>query len=163
VFSRGGRTYLAEESGVRSLALGEALRSNGTSVVVLACDDQAICAPEIVDVATGRRRRLAPVPDPYDGLGMSVLISEDSERLAVLGYGTGQLLTLYDAGGRVVGPTEVLAAETEPRWLPNDLGLVVPAAGEGVLWISLGPDGLSVERIGALSGVSGEFVFVIPA
>lgn len=162
VFSRGGRTYLAEESGVRPLAQGEALGSNRSSVVVLACDDDAVCAPEIVDVATGRVVRLAPIPNPFE-LGVSVLLSDAGDRLAILTYyGAGQSLAIYDLSGQVIGTVDDLAVQNPPRWLPDDLGLVAAVAGSGVVRISVADGGAFVEPITALDGQFGDFVYVIP-
>ena len=162
VFSRGGRTYLAEESGVRPLALGEALGSNGSSVVVLACDDEAACAPEIVDVTTGHAVRLAPIPNPFE-MGVSVLLSDAGDRLAIVTYyGSGQSLTIYDLTGRVIGSIDDLAVQGMPRWLPDDLGLVAALAGSGVARISVVEGGAIVEPITALEGRFGDFVYVIP-
>ena len=162
VFSRGGRTYLAEESGIRPLALGEALGSNGSSVVVLACDDEAACAPEIVDVATGRAVRLAPIPNPFE-LGVSVLLSDTGDRLAIVTYyGSGQSLAIYDLNGRVIAGIVDLAVQNLPRWLPDDLGLVARVVGSGVARISIADGGAVVEPISALDGQFGDFVYVIP-
>ncbi|MGH9274632.1 MAG: hypothetical protein ACRDZU_08290 [Acidimicrobiales bacterium] len=163
VFSRGGRTYIAEETGIRPLALGEALRSNGSSVVVLACNDQAECAPEIVDVTTGSTQRLSPIPNPFE-MGISVLLSDAGDHLAIATYhGSGQSLQIYDRTGRTLGTIDDLSVKNEPRWLPNDLGLVAAVeSGGGVVRISVGPDGLLVEPIAALEGEFGDFVYVIP-
>lgn len=162
VFSRGGRTYLADESGVRPLALGEALRTNRTSVVVLACDDRAECAPEIVDIATGAVRRLAPVPNPYE-MGISVLLSDEGD-LAIVSYrGDGQALQVYGAAGQIVAEIDV-TSQSEPRWLPAGMGLVAPANdGSGVVRLSLiEGGGVLAEPVVAFAGEYGDFLYVIP-
>jgi hypothetical protein len=162
VFSRGGRTYLAEESGIRPLALGEALGSNGSSVVVLACDDEAVCAPEVVDVATGRAVRLPPIPNPFE-MGVSVLLSDTGDRLAIVTYyGSGQSLAVYDLNGRVIAAIDDFTVQNLPRWLPDDLGLVATVAGSGVARISIAEGGVVVEPISALGGQLSDFVYVIP-
>lgn len=161
VFSRGGRTYVGEASGIRPLALGDALRINRTSVVVLSCDDQAVCAPEIVDIASGSSRRLAPIPNPYE-MGIVVLLSDDGD-LAVGSYQERlQSLQLYDAEGRAVGAVDV-SPQGEPRWLPNGMGLVAMSIdGRGVVRISLADGGVVEEPIVALGREFAEFLYVIP-
>jgi hypothetical protein len=163
VFSRSGRTYLAEESGIRPLAVGEALSTNASSVVVLACDDAAVCAPEIVDVATGRAHRFATVANAFE-MGVSVTLSDGGDHLAVLTYnGRGQSLQVYDRDGRVVGAIDDLAVQNQIRWLPDDLGLVAYLADSGIAWISISADGARIEPIGAFERrYRDEFVFVIP-
>lgn len=163
VFSRGGRTYVADESGIQPLALGDALRTNRTSVVVLSCDDQAECAPEIVDIATGRSRRLAPMPIPYE-LGVNVLLSEAGELATVTYEGSGQSLHIYDAAYEVVGTFEHLSSQSDPRWLPNGLGLVATGyrSGGGVVRLSLADGDVVAEPIPAFDGQFGEFLYVIP-
>jgi len=163
VFSRGGRTYVADESGVRPLALGEALRSNRTSVVVLSCNDQAVCAPEVVDIATGRSHRLAPIMNPYE-MGINVLLSDDGGIATVTYEGSGQTLQIYGAEGQVVGTVEHLSSDSEPRWLPGGLGLVTIGhrGSRGVVRISWTDGGAVVEPVTALDGQFGDFVYVIP-
>ncbi len=164
VFSRGGRTYTADESGIRALAPGNALRTNRTSVVVFSCDDQAVCAPDVVDIATGSSRRLPAMPDPYE-MGINVMLADDGS-LAIVSYrDAGQSLQLFDPAGREIGTVTDLSAPGEPRWLPGGLGLVAPASGGGgVVRISFVEDGggILVEPIAAFDGHYGEFLYVIP-
>ena len=61
-FTVGGRTYHATGSGVRPLGNGELLAATADAVVVLACDDQARCAPERIAVESGRKVRMEPTP-----------------------------------------------------------------------------------------------------
>jgi hypothetical protein len=162
VLSRGGRTYLVGEDGVQPLAQGEALRSAGNVVVVLACDDEAVCAPELHDLETGRTRRLEAIPTGYD-FGVSLVISDDGRRVAAVTYmGAGASLTVYDGAGRIVGTTDTMNAQSEPAWLPGGLGLVVPDAGRGVLWISERGGELTADELPALADQYGDFVYVIP-
>lgn len=162
VFSRAGRTYLVDDAGVRPLARGDALQSTPNTVVVVACDDSAICKPELVDVGTGRARRLSEIPYRYEA-GMSVLLSDDGDQLVTVTYeGSRQSLRFHDREGRVLGTVDDLAIRGQPRLLPSDLGLVAAVDGLGVVRIFLTEAGAVVEPIAALQGDFADTVHVIP-
>lgn len=162
VFSRGGRTYVAGESGVRPVADGEARATNTGAVVVIACDDAAVCAPAVVDVATGRARRISAVRTPPE-LGATVLLTDDGRRLLVVSYaGQEADLAVYDETGGLLGRVEGLVAGVEPRWLPDGRGLIAVHARFGPVHIVLGLDGLGLVPITALARDQIAFLLVIP-
>jgi len=148
VFVSGGRVYVADAEGVRPIAVGDALRSTATEVLVHSCDDAARCAPVVVDLSTGRTTRLDRLGGVYNA-GQSLLVSPD--RIASVGYGPSSFvvgpsttITIADRSGRVIGTVEVPTTRGEPTWLPGDLGLVVPTE-EGASRVFESGGGLVVE------------------
>lgn len=159
VFSRGGRTYLADSSSVRPIALGDALSASGDRLVVLACDDDAVCAPEVIDLAADRPQRLTAIANPFE-YAVSVVIADDG-RLAVITYASaGPSLVLVDRTGRVAGPFDGIDLDNDPAWLPGDLGLIA-AGPDGFVRIFETDGGLVSEPIAALEGRHGHVVYVI--
>lgn len=158
VFTTGGRVYIGGEGGVRPLMVGELLDAAAGRIVVLACDDAAVCTPQVRDLAAGGSTSFSAIRDPYQ-LGIGVTLSA-SGGLAVLSYQRGTY-TLYDPGGRSLGSVSGISPQGEPAWLPGDLGVVVAGAG-GIRWITPAGGGLASQELPALSGLYGDAVFVIP-
>lgn len=158
VFTAGGRTYLARPEGVAQLGVGEVFSVADPFVVLFTCDERAVCAPEVVDTRTGRRRTLRGVqsPRPY---AISVLVSPTGS-VAVARHEGERGLTIYDASGGRVGTAPGYLADVPLRWLPGGAGLV--SAGRPTSIIR--PDGAG-ELVGQpIPGVSSQadVVLVIP-
>jgi hypothetical protein len=160
VFTAGGRAYLARPDGVQQLAVGEVLSVADPYVVLYTCDEDAVCAPEVLDTGTGRRHSLPPIPSPYQ-YGTSAFVSSSGE-VAVASYQQQPSLTIYDASGRTIGTSVDFFLSGEVRWLPGHAGLVT-ALHPGVSLIrSDGAGGLTWDRIEGVADVLADLVFVIP-
>lgn len=158
VFTVGGRVYLAGEGGVQPLMVGEVLDAAAGRIAVLTCDDEAVCTPEVRDMATGRSTRFDSIHDPYQ-FGIGVTLSS-SGALGVLSYQVGTY-RLYEPGGRELGSIDGISSQGEPAWLPGDLGVLV-AGPAGVRWVAPTRDGLVSQEPLALEGLSGDIIYVIP-
>lgn len=158
VFTVGGRVYLAGERGVQPLMVGEVLDAAAGRIAVLTCDDEAVCTPEVRDLATGRSTRFESIHDPYQ-FGIGVTLSR-SGALGLLSYQVGTY-RLYEPGGRELGSIDGISPQGEPAWLPGDLGVLVSGPA-GVQWIAPTTDGLVSREVPALDGLYGDVIFVIP-
>ena len=79
-----GRIFLIEDGGdVRPIAEGRGLAAGGNQVAAYSCDDVLQCGLEVIDVATGDSRRIAPPPGtaPYEYTQAS--FSPDGSLLAI--------------------------------------------------------------------------------
>ena len=164
MFSRGGRTYLAEASGIRPAHLGGcAAQQRHLAWSCCPATTEAVCAPEVVDLTTGASRRLAPIPNPYE-MGISVLLSDD-----------GDIAIVHLSGERAD------AAALRRRWSPRRTASTTcqhraSRAGCRAGWVWWLPrataaascgspsidGGVLVEPIGAFDGLLGDFLYVIP-
>ena len=127
VLGRGGRAYLADEEGIRPLAVGQVLGAAGNAVVLLSCDDLAVCAVELRPLGGGGPTELSPVEGPED-FGFETASSTDG-KLVLQRYGNEAIaeeLAFFAADGRRLGSLEGAtgAFVGTIRWLPGDLGLV---------------------------------------
>jgi hypothetical protein len=158
VFTVGGRVYLAGEGGVQPLMVGEVLDAAAGRIAVLTCDDEAVCTPEVRDMATGRSTRFESIHDPYQ-FGIGVTLSS-AGALAVLWY-QGETYRLYDSNGQELGSIDGISSQGEPAWLPGDLGVLV-AGPAGLRWVARTRDGLVSQEPPALDGLYGDIIYVIP-
>lgn len=159
VFSTGGRTYLADGSGVAPLVDGNVVHVSGDRVVRDVCNDEAICTTEVLNLQTGAVTSFDTTPD-VSLYGRNVLIAPDG-RVAVIVYGpTGSTLVVYGSNGREVGRVE-LRQGTEPAWLPGGHGLVAVGNGLRPERIFDRNSQLVSEPIPALEGLLGERIVVI--
>lgn len=158
VFTAGGRIYLARSEGVQQLGVGEALAVEDPFVVVVACDERAECAPEVIDIRTGRRRTVPGVGNPHQ-YGIGVLVSPTGE-VAVTDYDGARGLSVYDASGRLAGASAGYLAELPMRWLPNGAGLV--AAGQPLAIVRPDGEGGLVREVIKGVDLRPDLVFVIP-
>lgn len=158
VFTAGGRTYLAGAEGVRPLGVGDTLSVADPFVVLLACDERAECAPEVINTRTGRRRTLRGVSSPHP-YSVSVIVSSAGE-VAVAQHEDERGLSVYDTSGRIVGRSAGYLADVSVRWLPGGAGLV--AAGRPLSIVR--PDGAGGLVSQLIQGVrlSADLVLVIP-
>lgn len=158
VFTSGGRTYLARAEGIEQLGVGDVLAVADPFVVILTCDEQAVCGPEVLDTRTGRRRALEGASSRHQ-YGISVTVSPAGE-VAVAQRDQERGLTVYDASGRIVGTAAGYLADVPLRWLPGGAGLV----GAGRPLSLIGSDGAGglVSRFVTGVDFSADVVFVIP-
>lgn len=158
VFTAGGRTYLARPEGIQPLGVGEALSVADPFVVLLACDDRARCAPEVIDTRTGRRRSLRGAHTPHQ-YGTSVVVSASGE-VAVTQYDQARGLSVFDASGRLIGTSAGYLADLPMRWLPGGEGLL--AAGQPLAIIRADGSGGLVRVPIEGADLRADLFFVIP-
>ncbi len=136
VFDRGGRVYLANEQGVRPIAVGSSMGVIGDDLLVLGCDDDADCAV-VRQPVDGRASSLVFDVADVENVGYDSSTAADG-RIALTTYGgeAGQSLLLFAADGTPLGTLDGAASPVDgpPRWLPDDLGLIATDRG-GVQWI----------------------------
>jgi hypothetical protein len=163
VLSRGGRAYLADEDGVRSIATGFVMGATADAVLLLACDDQAACALELRPLDGGRPTELLTFPGIED-MGFEASVSRDGD-LGVMGFG-GQdgapTLWLFTRDGRAMGSYDTSSEVygNGPRWLPDGLGLLVLRGGRPE-WIRFRDGIWVVQPTPALEGLRAETALVI--
>jgi len=161
LLDRGGRVYLADEAGIRPIAVGWTVGVMGDDVLLISCDDEAVCALTRQGVDGGGARALIDGID-VDRIGFDA-ISADDGRIALMSYGEdGQSLLLFDAAGRSLGTLEGGAAgfNEMPRWLPGDRGMLYVAGSTGY-WIRWRDGEWVSEPIPGLEGISSEVALVI--
>ncbi len=103
-FSAGGRSFFLDEDGVRPLADGELLGSVANGVVVLTCDDEAQCAPELVEPETGRAVRLG---EPDTTTRGHVVVPGGQGDIAIVSFSNVASLAWYSPDGRFLGNLEL--------------------------------------------------------
>ena len=168
---RGGRVYVADEAGIRPVAVGYL---NGTSAMMR------------WSWPVTRRRRAPSGRQPTDGGSSRALLAiEDPDleyheavtapdgRVAVVGYAhdprqrqphhrcsTPRARRSTDRRGPRVAPAARWRPEGTPQWLPDDLGLVVRTAG-ALGWLR--PDGSewTARRDPLVAGTSDASFFVV--
>ena len=161
LLDRGGRVYLADEAGIRPIAVGWTVGVMGDDVLLISCDDEAVCALTRQAVDGGATRALIDRID-VDRIGFDA-ISADDGRIALMSYGEdGQSLLLFDAAGRSLGTLEGGATgfNEMPRWLPGDRGMLYVAGSTGH-WIRSADGEWVSEPIPGLEGISSEVALVI--
>jgi hypothetical protein len=134
LFERGGRVYLADEGGVRPVAIGQVVGAVGDLMLLFTCDDDARCGAELREVGGGGGRQL-PIEGSLDG-GFEITTHVDG-RFVVTAYGSdgGIEMTLFEADGTLVGPLGSDPSLSGPlSWLPGDAGLVGTRNGR-VVWM----------------------------
>lgn len=159
VFTAGGRTYLGRSFGVEPVAQGNALAASARQVVVLACDDGAVCRPGRHDLDTGETLLYVPIPDPFN-YDVSAVLAPDG-RLVEVTYGASNTISLFTADGQLLGQTNAPGLQGDPVWLPDALGLLAPT-GSGVRRVRAVDGEVVLEPIPALAGTSGGVPYVIP-
>ena len=163
VLSRGGRVYAADGDGVRAIATGWSVGTNGDAAVVATCDEAARCTLERQPVDGGPSTVIADVGDPdsqylesFEGPAgeLALLISDPT--------GADQELRLFapDGGGLGTVEIEIGSVSTGARWLPDDLGLLV-GTNRGVEWVRPDGKGWSMEPLDLDEGRRAEFFFVV--
>jgi len=165
VVERGGRVYLVDEAGVRPIAVGWTVGVSGDALVVLACDDEAVCEMQRRTADGARPAVLFEVPDP-ETAGFDSSTAVDG-RTVLLTYGDpgdgGQVLHFLAADGGSLGslPSSSGAGlNGVPRWLPGDHGLVAPGP-MGMEWVHRQGAGWTSVDAPALKGLSTDLVLVI--
>lgn len=171
VFGVGGRTYLSAPEGARLLTDGTPHAASPTEVAVLTCDDQARCAPAIVDVASGTTRPGPAMPgasesSPWmslapDGRLATIPTSVGSDQWTGFGYGPPSITVSVTGRTGATASVEVLSLRSAPVWLPGDLGLVA-VTGYGVTRIFGSGDTLATERIPSVGPQRDDSIFVVP-
>jgi hypothetical protein len=157
LYEAGGRVYLASATGIRSLGAGDLQDSNATQVAVLGCDATSECAAEVIDVASGVKRRGPVIPGAASG-GYSILLSPDGW-LAVTHSEPKFTVSLTDPTGRTsqIGVSDLRA---DPAWLPGDLGLIA-LTGSGIIRFFERDGQIFTERVGDLRPGFGEDTLVV--
>jgi hypothetical protein len=162
LLSRGGRVYFVDEGGLRALAVGWVLGTAGNAALVLGCDVDGSCNLRRFQSTGASQSVLEDIGDP-DSVYFDGYESPDG-RLALLqsdNLGADQQVLLFDPDGRSIGVAEIDVASMSapPRWLPDDLGLVI-GTGRGLEWIRPDGSGWSLVPID-LPDRSPELLFVI--
>lgn len=161
-----GRTFLVDESGPRALAIGEPRAARGRTVLVVTCDDEARCAPSVVDVITGRTRQLHPPGGPGEtsALDNAYDISPDGQVLEVTFAGGSTQVSFYDRDGTPRGSASATVDLYAPaQWLPDGLGVVALSGGTRLLtWVHLVGDTVDVELVSNIALEPPDSVYVIP-
>ena len=106
LFDRGGRVYLADETGVEDLAVGDLIGVAGSSPVIFTCDADASCGVELLHPSGERIRRLAI---EHPSIDLAADISSDAlGRFAMVTYGPedGPLISLFEPDGRLLATVE---------------------------------------------------------
>jgi hypothetical protein len=163
VIERGGRVYVANEDGIRPLAVGWTVGTTEHDLLVLSCDDDASCGVGRHPVDGSTATRLVEVVDVENTGYESSTALDGRFALMATDYGAGdQSLLLFAPDGRPqgqlsVGPSGYVAPL---RWLPDDLGLVATGNNQ-VHWIRPRDGRWISQEVPALQGISAEIVFLV--
>jgi hypothetical protein len=166
LFGRGGRVYLATESGTEALATGYLVGAVGSSVLIFTCDDDASsCGIDLRTTSGTLIRRLA-VEDWLPDAGWRVSSAKDGHFALVTAPASGPTaapdatvvpdatITLFEPGGKTIATIRVRGSMSEGAiWLPDGAGLV-GARNNRIVWIHQTGDGWVVEAIPGLSSIS---------
>ena len=160
-----GRVYLADEGGVRPVAVGDLVGAVGSSFLVFACDDDATSCGIDLRAATGRLIRRLDVEASSPELGSAVSRAADGRFAVVTRHlsaeGDISVVTLHEPDGTTVATVEVLGyLPFAPGWLQGDAGLVGALNGQ-IVWIHPTPDGWVVDVVPGLTSVQSEGVLPI--
>jgi hypothetical protein len=163
VVERAGRVYLSDEGGVHPLAVGYALGVVEDDLMLVTCDDDAVCGIERRPVDGGPARTFLADVD-IDSVGYESITASDG-RIAMVGYGgeTGQTLALFDGDGRslgTVGDDSSVFFSGPPRWLPDGLGLV-SSMGDGTRWTHERDGEWVSEPVPALDDLPAELILIL--
>jgi hypothetical protein len=160
LFERGGRVYLADEGGVRPVAIGQVVGAVGDLMLLFTCDDDARCGAELREVSGRGGRRLA-IEGSLNG-GFEIASHVDG-RFAVTAYGSdgGIATTLFEADGTQIGPLGRDPTLSGPlSWLPGDAGLVGTRNGR-VVWLNPTGGDWVLQEPPALAGLQADGVVAI--
>jgi len=159
LFAAGGQVFLATPRGTRSLGVGELHDSNATQAAVLTCDATSECAAEVIEVASGSRRRGPVIAGAATG-AYSILLSPGGW-VAVTHTDPKFTVSLTDPAGRTsqIGVSDLRA---DPVWLPGELGLVALTGSALVRFFER--DGqIITERVGDIRpGFEEDTLVVVP-
>jgi hypothetical protein len=157
---RGGRIYLANENGLRAVAVGRVLGVADSDLVFMSCDDVGACAIERQPLDGGRPRPLLPLtgldPQSYAIAGPDGQIA----LVSLAGFDPG-LVVLAEDGEKLATISGPSTFSDVPVWLPGDLGLVT-AKDANVDWLRpSGEDWLVAPVPPALEDVHPTIMFLI--
>jgi hypothetical protein len=167
----GGRAYVVDEHGLRSLGTGLVLGSSATHAVVHGCDDDGRCVPALVDVRTGDRTELSALAGRAGEMSYSsfhltldgdvVELQTDAGAVRARWLGPdGSVL----AEGRLTGPgtgTRPAGFQGDPAFLPGRQGFLVLGHEGGLYRVRIDGRGLAVDEIPLPTGATVDRVVVV--
>jgi hypothetical protein len=146
VFSDGGRTFVLDERGPRSLGVGDVVATSATAAVVRSCDDQVRCAIALVDARTGARRELGSLSSATADIDQSwFVVTPDGDTVELTNPTPSTEVTWVGPDGALVAqgeltfggesPPEGFGFQGDPAFLPGRQGFAM-TAGDGRVYLA---------------------------
>jgi hypothetical protein len=155
--SDGGRSYVADEDGLRPLGVGTPAGATASEAILYACGDDGRCGPAIVDVRTGARRELPVARAAAGGTSYSSYHVTPDGDIVELRIGATIEATWLAPDGQVVAtgrgglpgesPTSGIGAQGDPTFLPRRQGLVVLGGDGEVYRVRIEGQRLTIDRL----------------